>query len=392
MNIKKTMMSLAVALGALTMGAQEAQETVVYDFQPHWFIQGQIGGQETLGEGSFGKLLAPNAQIAVGRQFSPVWGLRLGIGGWMSKGTESFIPTEDNAGTAAFIDTYGPDGRKYWKFYYLAPAVDVLFDVTNAVWGYNPERLVDFNLLAGIGANVAWHNNEAIAYNAAMKRVNSNLPGLQHCWDGTKAWLLGRLGAALDFRCTDNLKVGLELNANFLNDQYNSKHAANCDWYFNALLGVKYAFGKTYEKRIVTNEPIYVEVPVEVIKEVIKEVEVMPVVEEGPFQRDVFFAINSSVITIEEMQKVRDVAEYMRANPDAKCSVTGYADKNTGTLAINLRLAKQRAAAVAKALTQSYGIPESRLIVSSMQNEDYQPFPNDTDQYVLNRVAICIAE
>ncbi|MDE5998124.1 MAG: OmpA family protein, partial [Muribaculaceae bacterium] len=41
-----------------------AQETITeYSYVPNWYIQGQFGGQETLGETSFGHLFNPNAQI-----------------------------------------------------------------------------------------------------------------------------------------------------------------------------------------------------------------------------------------------------------------------------------------------------------------------------------------
>ncbi len=380
MKIKKSLLALAVGVCALSMNAQtEATESTVYDFQPHWFGQAQIGVQETLGESSFGKLLTfPNGQIAGGYQATPIWGFRAAFDIGMSRGS---IKVDDLA-------------RQKWQYDYASLGIDALFDVTNVVWGFNPERLVSWNLIAGVGMNVAWHNNGA--NQVSQRLVANDYPALAHVWSGSLWRPYGRLGTSVDFRWTDNLKVGLELQANFITDQYNSKHAPNCDWYFNAFVGVKYAFGTTYTKRTVSNAPAVVEkiveVPVEVIKEVYVQAPVEEVEEEGPMQRDVFFAINSSVITVEEMQKVRDIAEYLRANPESKCSVTGYADKNTGTLAINLRLAKQRSQAVAKALTQNYGISADRLIVSSMKNQDYQPFPNDTPDYVLNRVAICICD
>ena len=60
--------------------------------------------------------------------------------------------------------------------------------------------------------------------------------------DGTKTRLTGRFGFDVNFNVTDRLQLGLEANANFLNDNYNSKKAGNADWYFNTLVGVKYAF------------------------------------------------------------------------------------------------------------------------------------------------------
>ena len=68
--------------------------------------------------------------------------------------------------------------------------------------------------------------------------------------------------------------------------------------------------------------------------------------------------------------------------------MTGYADKGTGTLSINLRLSAKRAQAVANALVKKYGIEKDRIIVKSMGEALEQPFPDP----VQNRVAICIVD
>lgn len=375
MNIKKLILSSAIALGALSGYAQQAAE--VYTFNPHWYGQLQVGAQETLGEGSFGKLLSPNAQIAVGRQFNPIFGLRLGVNAWQSKGVMDFREKTTD-----------------WKFNYVAPALDLTFDLTNAVWGYNPERLVDVNLFAGVGANIRWGNDEALAYNNYLKS-ELEYNGLQDIWSGTKVSPLGRLGFDVDFRITDNVKIGLELASNFVNDHYNSKHAPNCDWYFNGLVGVKYAFGKTYDKSVIVPVPVEPEIVVQEKVVVVHDtivVEPKPVVkpvqpEEG-LERNVFFLINRYNIRPAEMQKVEEVANYMKSHPTTRVHITGYADKGTGTLAINLRLARQRAQAVVNALQNKYGIPANRITMSSMTESEYQPFEIPEQ----NRVAICIVE
>ena len=67
--------------------------------------------------------------------------------------------------------------------------------------------------------------------------------------------------------------------------------------------------------------------------------------------------------------------------------VTGYADADTGTDAINDRLSRQRAEAVAKALTGVHGIEASRIEVNS-KGARVQPFAENDK----NRVTICVAE
>ncbi len=156
---------------------------------------------------------------------------------------------------------------------------------------------------------------------------------------------------------------------------------------------MKYAFGTTFTKQkrkkccAATAEPKIiekiVEVPVEkiVVKEVIKEVP-------APLTRDVFFKISTIKITKDEMYKVAEVARYMKTNPDTKVTVTGYADKGTGSMKLNLRLSAQRAEAVANALIKEYGIASDRITVKSMGEVEDQPYSTPAQ----NRVAICIVE
>ncbi len=373
MTIKKSLLTAAVALTGFAVSAQEPAEEFEYVFNPHWYGQAQVGIQETLGEASFGDLLAPNAQLAAGYQFTPLFGARFSLNSWQSKGSIDFR------------------GTHKWKWNYIAPMVDATFSLTNFIGGYNPERLVDVNVLAGLGVNIGYKNKEANNINAAVSEA-AGFTVLQKNWTGTQARFVFRMGAAIDFRVAENWKVGLELQANVLPDGYNSKKAGNSDWYFNGLVGVKYAFGTTFTKskrkvaKEYSGEPQViekiVEVPVEkiVVKEVVKEVP-------APLTRDVFFKISTYNITKDEMYKVAEVARYMKQNPTTKVTVTGYADKGTGTMKINLRLAKERAEAVVKALVNE-GIAADRIIAKSMGETEDQPYSTP----VQNRVAICIVE
>ena len=88
------------------------------------------------------------------------------------------------------------------------------------------------------------------------------------------------------------------------------------------------------------------------------------------------------------MAKVAEVARYMKENPNSNVTVTGYADKGTGTLKINLHLSAQRAEAVANALINKYDISPSRILIKSMGEVEDQPYATPEQ----NRVAICIVE
>ena len=373
-----------------------AQETVTeYVFQPHWYGQLQIGGQETLGEGSFGKLLSPNAQLAVGYKFNPYIGMRLAVNAWQSKGALDFSTIPYTNGL----------GNQYYKWNYVAPTLDAVVDLTNLIGGYNPTRLVEFNLLAGLGVNFGFNNKQAASVNdryhqAILKAYNDKYGSSQYFssseaglnpWKDTQCFFMGQFGFGLNFNLSSRFQLGLEMTANVVNDKYNSKVGPNTDWYFNCLVGVGYAFGPKYNTVTRVIEPAPEPQIIERIIE--KEVVEVPVVEEKVvenevFRRDVFFLINQYYIRPMEMQKVAQVAEYLQSHPNATVTITGYADKGTGTQAFNLRLSAQRSQAVAKALQEQYFIPASRMVVKSMGEDMYQPYPDP----VQNRVAICIAE
>ena len=87
------------------------------------------------------------------------------------------------------------------------------------------------------------------------------------------------------------------------------------------------------------------------------------------------------------MPKVEDVVAYLNKYPEAKVTVTGYADKGTGNPKINVGYAQKRAQMVADLLVNSYGISRSRITVDS-KGDTVQPY----EQNDLNRVSICVAE
>ena len=362
-----------------------AQETITeYTYVPNWYIQGQFGGQETLGESSFGHLFSPNAQIAVGTNFNPYIGARLAVNAWRSRAGQDFKGENQTTGVAV--------GDQLWKWNYVAPTLDVVINMTNLIGGYNPYRVVDVDLIGGLGANIAWNNKGAQVADAALD--GAGVKGLELLWNGTKARFLGQFGLDLNFNVSKHVSLGLEFMANVLPDGYNSKKAYNADWYFNGLAGIKYTFGAKYNKTTRV-----VEVPVQqpqiierIIEKVVEQAPVTNVIEEvvkaEMLRRDIFFRINTATITKDEMYKVTEVAEFLKDHPNAKVVVTGYADKGTGTLAINLRLSKQRAEIVANTLKSNYNIAPSRIIVKSMGEAEEQPYADPVD----NRVAICVCE
>lgn len=93
----------------------------------------------------------------------------------------------------------------------------------------------------------------------------------------------------------------------------------------------------------------------------------------------IFFRINKYEIDPSEWAKVELAVNYLNQNPGSTVVVTGYADKKTGSVKINLRLSEQRSNAVAKALQEKYGISANRVSVN-WKGDDLQPFEFDNDK------------
>ena len=376
MKLKNIMMTAVLAMVSLAASAQEAPKTE-YVFNPHWYVQAQVGAQYTLGEVKFGDLISPNIQIGVGRQFTSLWGARFSIDSWQSKGGINIYSWTDGSKTGK---------EKYnWKF--IAPQLDATFNLSNAIAGFNPNRTVSVGLLAGIGANIAFSNDDAVKVAEQVALSNTGSENMKYAWDGTKVRFLGRFGANVDFRIDDAWSIGVEATANVTTDKYNSKKAGNGDWYFNALVGVRYNIGKTYTTRTIT-PPAPVEKIVERIVE--KIVEVPAKTEErvkgGKLRREVFFTIGKNQISQDGFNKIQEVVDFMKKYPEATVTVTGYADRGTGSAKFNDRIAARRADVVETELVNR-GIARDRIVKSS-KGSRVQPF-NDND---MNRVTICIAE
>ena len=379
MKIKNILMSGVMAMSCLTASAQDAPKTE-YVFNPHWYVQGQIGAQYTLGEVKFGDLISPNIQLGVGRQFTPIWGARFSINAWQSKGGINEYSLTDGAKV----------GKEKYDWKYISPMIDGTLNLSNALCGYNPTRTVSVGLLAGIGLNVGFSNDDAVALAATAGNHNHGSENLTYAWDGTKVRFVGRVGANVDFRIDDAWSIGIEANANVLSDNYNSKKAGNGDWYFNALVGVRYNIGKTYSTRTIT-PPAPVEKIVERIVEKIVEVPAKTTDSQfmkkaSSIRREIFFTIGKNVINAEGFKKIDEVAAYMKECPEATVTVTGYADRGTGSAKINNRIAARRADIVVSELIKR-GVARDRIIKSS-KGSRVQPF-SDND---MNRVTICIAE
>mgnify|MGYP000103771309 FL=1 len=157
-----TVVLASLGMNSMAQATYTDKDGNEYQFKKHFYLDIQGGGQYTLGEAKFKDLLSPNIQGAIGYQFSPVFGLRAQMNGLWSKG-----------GWAGFRSKVGekPYNAKY-KFKYIAPGVDFMFNLSNLFCGWNPNRVFNISAFAGGGINWAGGNQEINDIAATLENLN----------------------------------------------------------------------------------------------------------------------------------------------------------------------------------------------------------------------------
>lgn len=341
--MKKLFIALAFAGISLSSMAQDAGPTLKYSvatnsFWSNWFIQvgadwnawysGQEHGQD-LSTSPFKKFRSnPGVSVAVGKWFTPGIGLRTKLSGIWGKN----VTDDNNDG----------NGNKYWTL-----NEHVLFNLSNMLCGYNPNRVWNFIPFAGAGVTRSMsYNTYAMNYSVGIlntfrvsKKVGINF---ELGWDrlegdadgcdytnGNRGWdshdnkLYAEVGLTFNLGKAswdktpdvDAIKALSQSQIDALNAQLNDANAENAR--LKKLLA---------EKK---------EEPAKSVKEFANS----PV--------SVFFNINKyKIASRKDLVNVKEMAKYAKEN-DANILVTGYADSATGKPAYNQKLSEKRANTVA---------------------------------------------
>lgn len=358
--MKKTIfIALAAALMVLPASAQDNSKSCcdAYKFAPSWFVNLQGGIHIPYSPGSRGKLIKPAFSLNVGRNVNRYVSTRLGIEGAYSKR----------------LDTDG--SGHYTQFTYATGSFDGMLNMVSLF--SKQDHPLAFYLIGGVGLN--W---------SGIETTNSShfSPNL-------------RLGAQFDWRVARNVSINLEYRADNTNDQFDGRlhQGSHHDWYSAILVGVSLVLPDSkpvvvkdntdelnaLNKRIndlqaeneaLRNRPAQVK---EVTKTVVEKQTVLP---------NVFFQVAKSNITTQQKANVKAIADFLKANPDTKITVTGYASPE-GKPELNQKLSEKRAEAVANLLVKTYGIDAARITTKAGgATSDIYP------ENELNRVAVTVAK
>lgn len=363
--MKKFVIGAALLGMSMTAFAQQADPTLKYSvatnsFWSNWFIQvggdyniwysNQEHGRRLDNGGDFDFLSKQRrsfgGSVAIGKWFTPGFGLRTKLQGFNSKK----------------IGAVGVTSQHFWSL-----NEQIMFNLSNLFMGYNPERVWNISPFIGggmarnmsanryvmqlsAGINSSWRlcRNLDLYAEAGWNRMEDNFDGNEMAqlsnthhgrgWEDKDNHLYAEIG--LTFKLgkatwnktpdVDAIKALSQSQIDALNSQLNDLNAEN---------------GKL--RKELAEKP-----KTTVLTKSLKEFVATPI--------SVFFNIGKiDVALLKDLVNVRALAKYAIEN-NSHILVTGYADSSTGTPAINQRLSEQRANTIVEELVKM-GVNRSNI-------------------------------
>ncbi|WP_321330917.1 OmpA family protein [uncultured Bacteroides sp.] len=372
MKSKLVILSLLLAGASTVMAQNEGTKDRFYSekFKDNIFISAGVGAQVNVNPDNsdygLGDAITPLIQISVGKLFNPVWGIRGQVAGmWSTLYSKYGMPS----------GTYNEIKNKK----YVTLHADGMMNLTNLFAGYKENRVFTISAFAGPGLTFA---------KAFGNQKNIN------------ALINGSVGLMGQFNVNRYLDINLEARGEVSPSMFGSESSGYTDGAVSLTAGVTYTFGgkkfvtcpkvdesaindevnryrdelATAQSDLANAKNALANVKPET-KEVIKEVQIA-----GP--RAVFFEIGRTKISDRGMVNLQLAAKIIKANPDKKYKITGYADKATGSVKLNQQLSDKRAQVVYDALIKE-GVDATQLEILGNGGTDNM-FGKDK----LNRVVI----
>lgn len=369
-------MLAALAMAAsCTAWAQETQtvqngdftETVEYStdkfkvetnrFWSNWFVSAGGGVNLYFGDHDkqvkFGKRLAPAVDVAIGKWFTPGIGVRFAYSGLSVKGaTQTGIHSTGE-------EVPGKGGYGYWltkqKFNYFNFHLDAMFNMSNLLFGYNPNRVYSLSPYVGLG----------------VMKTNDTPKATE---------IAGHFGLLNSFRLCDALDLNLDIRGTLVSDAFDGEaYGRGGEGMLSATVGLTYKFKKRGWDKAKTVVRIDNRA-INALRQQLADAEaendrLKRALAEGNRQKAkeivtkasanlVTFPIGKATLSNEARANLSLLAEAIKAGDgNVVYTITGYADAGTGSKRINERLSKRRAEAVFNCLVKEFGVSESQLRV-----------------------------
>lgn len=399
MKAKALLLAMVAATCVFTANAQEAPTTLNKAGKhttfardkgsAHWFIDIQGGAGIALGgenryQDDFVKRLSITPTLSVGKWHEPYWATRLQLMAWDQK------------------SYYGPQNALVPAHnYYGVAHFDFLFDLNNYFGVYRPNKVFHVIPFLGLGA----------AYKHMTVDENGDKfidPKTGEIEEGT-GWRLRPSmhgGIMFKFRCSSRIDINLEgqMMASYLKFKGTNYGQKVVDLNGYATIGLTVNLGKTAWDEVIPMDYALVNDLNGQINRLRAENEELskrpvscpecPEVEEvqeattviNTVSNVVYFKIGSAKIRPSQEINIANIAKQAKEDGQ-KIYLVGYADKDTGTAAYNLKLSERRAQAVADMLINRYGFSADQ-IETNWKGSEEQPYTENA----WNRIVVMTAE
>lgn len=328
-------------------------------WKDNWFILGDAGVNAYWADYTVGNLssrLSPQFNIGFGKWFVPGFGAKVQFVGLQSKENKS----KETYFTRDSQTYYDGNGNPYWKekIRWWDLSVNMMFNLSRLIKGYEgigSEKLMN-QFIASVGIGATHHMGLPGSYSS-------------NHWSGHLELQYSRF-----FSEKKNFSLDASLRGIFYSTEFDFIREQFFDENISLNLGFTYYFKNRGWKRTVVNTTYYMEdqTTINQLNEEINRLRNTPVdtvvIHKGvenliTFPYLVNFVIDKVEVVNRERVNLGVVAAMMKATPNQKYLICGYADKHTGSVARNIWLAEHRSKNVYKILTEEFGVPASQLVL-----------------------------
>jgi Outer membrane protein and related peptidoglycan-associated (lipo)proteins len=365
---------LAIMFGAaLSLSAQQYEPQIGYSTEngsvtnfkknaasDNMFITVTGGANILIGDNNadadFSKRIAPHGAISIGKWYNPYMAFRLQINGGL-------------------MNNFSRGGEQ--EFTWINPHVDIMWDVTNFWAPYNEAKVFRFIPFVGMGYayRPEYTDNKVAAgqWNVFSRSESATLNG----------------GIQMLFRLSKRIDLAVEGQYSLLATHWNRDYQPRPHYkrLAQAMIGLNFNLGK---KEFEVLEQMDYDLlndlnsQINALRaqnaELAKRPERCPECPPPPVipparentQNVVYFRLNSARIDTHQEINISTTAEYAKKH-NLPIKLVGYADKKTGNPDYNKGLSERRARAVAKELTEKYGVPTSSISID-WRGDEVQPY------------------
>ncbi len=393
-------LGFSAAAQEITYVEDPAQGYTFNRFKDNWFIQLE-GGAGVLfspndSREKFGKRIGWKADLAVGKWFSPIIGLRIGAEFAQHRGAYGVFDRNGNPFRVVVGETNElAERRQPWgatnpvmkqKFNNIGGFGDVMINLTNWWCGYRPGRVYNGILYAGLSMNWVFvksgkNHDGNYKYSGGVKAI---VDGKEKTRD--MHMFAVRAGLLNKFALSKKVDFLLDLRVDLLNKYIDGYGARSYNPSVSALIGFAYNFGKsewnapvvpvcpTWKYTDAEGDALVARLAAADAKIASLEKQLYdclhrvtptpdpkptPVVSGDAPLATIYYPIGKSAISAEQKKVVAAVANVMKDNNN-NYVLTGWADNYTGSEKINAKLRKDRVNGVKNALT-GLGVAADRL-------------------------------